>query len=198
MNLPNKLTLTRIILIPFMLIFMLPLPVGFLPGWNTFSLRYGMIIALIIFSLASYTDHLDGSIARKNNIVTNLGKFLDPIADKLLILSAFTAFVQLNRISSWVPIIILFREFSVTGVRLLGIEQGKVIASAYVGKLKMVFQIIAILALMLENILSTFISAGVFLQIFSILTNLFVFATVILTLVSGIDYVIKNKNLLHN
>lgn len=196
MNLPNKLTISRIILIPFMLFFMLPIPFEMFTKWNEFVSSYGMIVALLIFSIAAYTDHLDGAIARKNNLVTNLGKFLDPIADKLLILSAFTAFVELNRITAWVPIIILFREFAVTGIRLLGIEQGKVIPSAYLGKLKMVFQIVALIALMLENIINTFFTMPSLNNAIQVICNILVLVAIFFTILSGLDYTIKNKDLL--
>lgn len=196
MNLPNKLTIVRIILIPVMLIFMLPLPWAFAAGWNSFVREWGMIIALIVFSAASYTDHLDGSIARKRNIVTNLGKFLDPIADKLLVISAFTAMVELGLISSWVPIIVLFRELSVTGIRLLAAERGRVIAASYIGKVKMVTQIIAIITVMLCDIIHTHVSMDMVKNVFGILQTITLIAAVVMTLVSGFDYLKKNIHLL--
>lgn len=196
MNLPNKLTLLRIILIPIMLIFMLPLPFDFAADWNAFVRHYGMIIALIIFCVASYTDHLDGSIARKHNIVTNLGKFMDPIADKLLVLSAFIALTELGLVSSWVPIIVLMRELSVTGIRLLAIERGKVIAASMIGKAKTVTQIIALIVLMLSDILRTFLDAGAVTSFFGILSTICVLAAVLMTLLSGADYLKKNIYLL--
>lgn len=198
MNLPNKLTIMRIILIPLMLIMMLPLPFSGAEKWNLFVRTYGMIFALVIFSVASYTDHLDGSIARKRNIVTNLGKFLDPIADKLLIISAFIALTELGLVSSWVPVIVLFRELSVTGIRLLAIEQGKVIAAGKLGKVKMVMQIVAVITVMLGDILASLLQLGLVNKIFSVLSFITVLAAVIMTLVSGADYLRKNIYLLKN
>jgi CDP-diacylglycerol--glycerol-3-phosphate 3-phosphatidyltransferase len=198
MNLPNKLTITRMILVPIIIIFMLPMPFLGPNGWNAFINKYGMLIALILFSVASYTDHLDGSIARRDNLVTNFGKFLDPIADKLLIISVFIAFVELGKISSWVPIIILAREFAVTGIRLLGSEQGKVIPSAMLGKIKMVVQIVAIILLMLDHILQGFFKMNGFLSFVSTLALIVTGLAVLMTLLSGLDYIMKNKNLLKN
>ncbi len=104
MNLPTKLTILRILLIPLVLLFMLPLPWQAATGWNEFILGPGMLVALVIFSIASYTDYLDGHIARKHNLVTNMGKFLDPIADKLLVLAVLIAFVDRGRMSTIVPV----------------------------------------------------------------------------------------------
>ncbi|NLF20940.1 MAG: CDP-diacylglycerol--glycerol-3-phosphate 3-phosphatidyltransferase [Clostridiaceae bacterium] len=196
MNLPNKLTVLRIYLIPVMLIFMLPLPFEAFAGWNTFVSQYGMIIALLIFSVASYTDHLDGAIARKHNIVTNLGKFMDPIADKLLVLAAFTALVEIGRLSSWVPIIILFREFSVTGIRLLAMEKGTVIAASKQGKLKTVTQNVSIILLMLEEIIRTWFPNIALLPYISAIVTVSVLLAVAMTIISGVDYLLKNRGLL--
>lgn len=196
MNLPNKLTILRIILIPVMMIFMLPLPLAAAAGWNHFVRSYGMIIALVIFGIASYTDHLDGAIARKRNIVTNLGKFLDPIADKLLIVSAFTALTELGLVSSWVPIIVLFREFAVTGIRLLAIEQGRVIAAGKLGKFKMVTQIAAIILLMLSDIIRSHAGEGILSSVFTVAAQITVLFAVFMTLWSGWDYLKKNISLL--
>mgnify|MGYP001379951011 FL=1 len=198
MNLPNKLTFLRIALIPLMLIFMLPLPFAAAAGWNHFIRSYGMIIALIVFCIASYTDHLDGSIARKRNIVTNLGKFLDPIADKLLIVSAFIGLTQLGLVSSWVPVIVLFREFSVTGIRLLAIEQGRVIAASKLGKFKMVTQIIAVISLMLKDLFLTHFTHYILRQCISVIAGITVTFAVVMTLLSGADYLKRNIGLLKN
>lgn len=196
MNLPNKITLLRIILIPLMLIFLLPLPFAFAEPWNIFISKFGMIIALIIFSIASYTDHLDGAIARKNNIVTNLGRFMDPIADKLLIISTFTALVELGKVTAWVPLIILFRELAVTGIRLLAIEKGTVIAAGKLGKYKMVSQIVAIIVLMIACILEIWVKDTGLVGIVFYISNALVLFAVFMTLWSGLDYIVKNRNLL--
>ena len=117
MNLPNKLSLIRIILVPIILVFMLPIAGA--TAWNSFVANYGMIIALILFAVAAYTDHLDGKIARRDNLITDLGKLLDPIADKFLVITVFMAFAYLGRISVWIPVVVTFRELAVTGLKFL-------------------------------------------------------------------------------
>ena len=152
LNIPNKLSLLRIILSPLILLFMLPIPCNceWLQGWNQFVTNWGMIIAAILFGFASYTDYLDGHIARSTNQVSTFGKFIDPIGDKLLVMTVFTAWVELGRVTSFVPIIILLREFSVTGLRLIAAGKGQVIAASYFGKCKTVSQIIALSFLYVE------------------------------------------------
>ena len=132
MNLPNKLTILRTIMIPVFLIFL------YIPGLG----MTGDVLAAAIFVLASFTDLLDGKIARKYNLVTNFGKFMDPLADKLLVCSALIALVDLNRIPAWVVIIIIAREFIISGFRLIASDNGVVIAASYWGKFKTTFQII--------------------------------------------------------
>ena len=130
---------------------MLPLPqLGLFEKWNEFISFYGQIVALLLFAIASLTDFFDGKIARERNLVTNFGKFLDPIADKLLVISVLIAFVQLNRISALIPIIVIIREFIVTGIRLMASDKGVVIAASNLGKAKTVSQIVAILIIMVE------------------------------------------------
>ena len=201
MNLPNKLSLTRIILIPFILLFMLPIHIGsFEPtGWNDFITNYGMIVAAVLFVIASVTDLVDGKIARKYNLITNLGKFLDSLADKMLVISVLIALVDLNRISSvWVCIIVL-REFAVTGIRMLASAQGVVMAAKMIGKIKTVTQMIAITYLMFETLLikifhAIFASASVD----SITTyvqwvgNILFLISIAMTIISGMDYLLKN------
>ena len=157
MNLPNKLTLSRIALTPVVLLFTVPLP--FMPAaFNAFILTWpGRLVALFLFSAASLTDLYDGRIARAKNIVSTFGKFLDPIADKLLIISVLIAFAELNRLSSFVPVIVLFRELAITGIRLLAAEKGVVIAASRAGKWKTVTQITAVIWLLAEPILLQFI-----------------------------------------
>lgn len=137
MNLPNKLTVLRMILVPFFVFFLLA---GFIP--------HNYIIALAIFSIASYTDHLDGKIARRDHLITNFGKFMDPLADKIMVLSALICFATLGHISPWFVLIIMFRELSVDGLRLVASADGKVIAANKWGKAKTVTQIVAIIAVM--------------------------------------------------
>ena len=139
MNLPNKITISRILLIPiFMIVLYLPIP-------------YREIIALAIFVIAAATDGIDGHIARSRNLVTNFGKFLDPLADKLLVTAALVALVGMQRIPSWIVTVIIAREFAVTGIRLLAVGEGRVIAASMLGKIKTVTQIISIGLLLLDT-----------------------------------------------
>lgn len=193
MNLPNKLTVTRIILIPFILFFMLP--IAFLKideGWNLFVKEYGMMIAVVLFGIASITDTMDGQIARKRGIVTNMGKFLDPIADKLLVTSVLVALVQLNQITAWIAIIVISREFIVTGIRLLAADKNVVIAASNIGKVKTVVQIIAIVVIMLNIQIATTFNTWEGLDYLQKFSDLVMFLAVILTLISGYDYLKKN------
>lgn len=179
MNLPNKLTILRVCMIPFFIFF---LYANAIPG-NDY-------IALAIFVLASLTDMLDGQIARKRNLVTNFGKFMDPLADKLLVCSALICLLTLGRISdnsilaSVVVIVIIAREFIISGFRLVASDNGVVIAASYWGKFKTVSQMIAII-LMIANI-----------SVLSIVTTAFVWISVALTIISLIDYIVKNKSVM--
>ncbi len=198
MNLPNKLTIVRIILVPFILVFMLPLPFAFAAGWNEFVFRYGMILALFVFVIASITDYYDGKIARSQNLVSNFGKFLDPIADKLLILSVTIALVQLNRIHALVPIIFLFRDFVVTGVRMLGAEQQHVIAANNLGKAKTVSQIVAVIIIMVELALRTIVPVDwlPYVAYLKYPGDAAIWIAVVLAVVSGYQYILNNLSLL--
>ena len=172
MNLPNKLTMLRIIMIPFFVFFLL----SEIPGRD--------IIALVIFCAASLTDLADGKIARKYNLVTDFGKFMDPLADKLLVCSALICLVDLGRIPSWVVVIIVAREFAISGFRLIAADNGIVIAASYWGKFKTTFQMIMII-LMIINI-----------EKLSILTALMMWVALALTIISLCDYIIKNKQVI--
>ena len=176
MNLPNKLTTFRVILIPFFVFFLLA---PYFEG-------YGNYIALVIFIVASLTDFLDGKIARKYNLVTNFGKFMDPLADKLLVCSALICLIALDRIPAWIVIVIISREFIISGFRLIAAENGVVIAANYWGKFKTTFQMVMI-CLMIAN----------FPQL-QILTNIIMWIALILTVVSLIDYLVKNKDVMKN
>lgn len=188
MNVPNKITISRIFLIPIFMIFLLaPLNFGVVTIFQT-EMPVAHLIAAIIFIVASTTDWLDGYYARKYNLVTNLGKFLDPLADKLLITAAFVCLVQLQMLAAWIAIVIISREFAVTGIRLVAAADGSVIAASPLGKLKTVFQIIAASALMLYNI--------PFAQFNIPFATITVWIATILTIVSGIDYFLKNKHIL--
>ncbi len=173
MNLPNKLTLFRVILIPFFIAFLM------IPG-----IPFGKWIALAIFIIASLTDFLDGYIARKNNLVTNFGKFMDPIADKVLVCSAFICLVELSIIPAWMVAIIIARELVIDGFRLVASDNGVVIAASYWGKFKTTFQMVAI-CLMIANI-----------GPLRIVTWIVTWLAVLLTIISMIDYIVKNKDVM--
>lgn len=207
LNLPNKLTLTRIILVPIVFLLMLELPWSWASGYNAFvNSVTGRVLVLILFCAASLTDFFDGKIARKYNLVTNFGKFMDPLADKLLVLAVFLAFVPSGRLHAVLYFIILARELIITGLRQIAMEQGVVIAASMWGKWKTTFQMFAIIALMIEGIViqtrmpsETFdpASAPSWLP-FTIVANILVGIAVVLTLVSAVDYIHKNKQLLHD
>lgn len=197
MNLPNKLTIARILLVPLILLFILPLP-AWTPfaGWNAFINQYGQLVAMFLFAIASLTDMYDGRIARSRNLVTNLGKFLDPIADKMLVISVLIALVQLNRISAITAIIIIIREFIVTGIRLVASDKGVVIAASNLGKAKTVTQIIAILLMLGENTLHLIFGSFIPMEWIKGLGDFAMFVAVMMTIVSGIDYMKKNRSFL--
>lgn len=198
MNLPNKLTLFRIILVPIMVI------VSFfdIPG-SFLGISTTMWIMELIFIIASITDKLDGYLARKNNQVTNFGKFLDPIADKILVVAAMILFVEMGRLPAWIPIIVIFREFAVSGYRLIAVQNsGKVIAANIWGKLKTVTQMIAIILMFLTtqpyfafvNSALTYMTTGDFVM--NILASIFMTISVIATIFSGYEYLKGGKDLL--
>ncbi len=197
MNLPNKLTLARILLVPLILVFMLPLPDRLIfAGWNSFINQFGQLIALSLFIIASLTDLYDGRIARSRNLITNLGKFLDPIADKMLVISVLIALVQLGRVSALVAIIVTIREFIVTGIRLAASDKGVVIAAGQLGKAKTVTQIVAICIILGENTLALLFGWLVPASWIIILGDAAMAIAVIMTLVSGADYLVKNLSYL--
>lgn len=172
MNLPNKLTVLRVILIPFFIYFLMYTPYKY--------------VALAIFIVASLTDLLDGKIARKYNLVTNFGKFMDPLADKLLVCAALICFVEQSVLPSWMVIIIISREFIISGFRLVAVEQGVVIAANYWGKVKTTCQMIMIVLLV----------AQIPLPIFDILEQIFIWAALIMTVVSLVVYLYDNRKVL--
>lgn len=175
MNLPNKLTVLRVLMIPFFVVFML----------TDIGGSYGKYISLALFALASLTDLLDGKIARKYNLVTNFGKFMDPLADKLLVCSALICLVETERLAAWIVIVIIAREFIISGFRLVASDNGVVIAASYWGKFKTTFQMLMIILLILDL-------GGVFKTIETIVT----WTALILTVVSLVDYLVKNKGVL--
>lgn len=188
MNLPNKITMARIILIPVIILF---LSVRFDFGhveFGRFVLTVNEIIAALLFIIAASTDGVDGYIARKRQLVTNLGKLLDPLADKLLIAAALISLVEMQRLGAWIAIIIIGREFAVTGLRLIAVEKGHVIAASKLAKWKTGTQIVALVALMLNNF--------PFALLHIPFAQTAIGAAVVLTVWSGLDYFIKNKEIL--
>ena len=195
MNLPNKLTILRILLVPIMVI----IPYLNIQG-EFLDIPISFLIMELIFIIASITDKLDGTIARKKNLVTTFGKFLDPIADKILVLAALIILVELGKIPGWIPIIVLFREFVVSGYRLIAVgNSGKVIAASIWGKLKTVTQMIAIIL--------AFIDIGTFFEftkgtlsswhlVVNALMSIMMIVSVIAAIFSGYDYVKDGKDLL--
>ena len=171
MNLPNKLTMLRVILIPFFVVFMLGSLLGDADKW----------IALGIFIAASLTDLLDGKIARKYNLVTDFGKLMDPLADKLLVSAALICLCEMGRLAAWIVIIIISREFIISGLRQIAADNGIVIAASYWGKYKTTFQMIMI-CLLIVNI-----------DVLSLISAIVTWIAVILTIVSVIDYMVKNR-----
>lgn len=175
MNLPNKLTVCRVALIPFFVVFLL------YPDLT----KYSNYIAAAIFIIASLTDYADGKIARKYNLVTNFGKFMDPLADKLLVCAAMICLVEMGKLAAWIVIVIMSREFIISGFRLVASDNGVVIAASYWGKFKTTFQMLMIIVLLLD-----------FGGIFDLIGQILIWAALILTVVSLADYLIKNKHVI--
>lgn len=192
MNLPNKLTLLRIALVPFFIASLLiPFP-------------HHYIVSLAVFALAAITDCLDGKIARKNNLITDFGKFLDPLADKILVISALVCFISLNLCDSVLVIIVLFREFTVTSVRLMAATKGKVVAANIFGKIKTVTQMIAIIAIFVMQYALELMNMGIiplesptislYTGIFFTVGEILLWISTFFTILSGVIYVIQNKS----
>lgn len=174
MNLPNKLTVLRVILVPVFVLFLL--------GNIT---PYDKWIALVIFVVASLTDLLDGKIARKYNLVTNFGKFMDPLADKLLVCSAMICFIAMKKMPTWMVLIVIAREFIISGFRLVASDNGVVIAASYWGKFKTAFSMVMII----------FVIMDLANPVFYVITQILIWISLILTVVSLVDYVLKNKDI---
>ena len=175
MNLPNKLTVLRVIMIPFFVFFMLTDMAGDASKW----------IALALFIIASFTDTLDEYLARKHNLVTNFGKFMDPLADKLLVSAAMICLVETGFLPAWIVIIIISREFIISGFRLIASDNGIVIAASYWGKFKTVSQMVMIVILIAD-----------FGGVFDLIGQIMIWIALILTVVSLVDYIAKNKEIL--
>jgi CDP-diacylglycerol---glycerol-3-phosphate 3-phosphatidyltransferase len=201
MNLPNRITLSRILLVPVFMIFIIPLPNWVLTSTylefakpqllviNDFILHYGNYIGAVIFIIAASTDKIDGYIARKRNQITKLGIFLDPIADKLIVTAALIALLQRGDISGWTAMLIISREFIITGFRLVAVGEGIVLSADKWGKIKMVIQSVAVAIALLKN------------YPFSIFTdfpldNYVMLIAVIVTIYSGFNYLSKNKKVI--
>lgn len=181
MNLANKLTLFRIILIPFFILTM------------TLPLAHGALLSLVIFALAAITDHLDGRIARTYNLITNFGIFMDPFADKLLVTSAIILLVDHKMVPAWVAIIIIAREFAVSGLRTVAAKEGTVIAASWWGKVKTSLQMVAIILLMIQRTLQTdpWFDGLKLAPAFQTLPQIVLYLAALMTLYSGVDYFIK-------
>lgn len=188
MNLANKITIARIFLVPVIMFFLLMrLDFGSL-SFADFSITYNQIIAVLIFIIAASTDALDGYIARKNQLVTNLGKLLDPLADKLLVAAVLISLVQMDKLNAFIAIVIISREFAITGLRQIALLEGKVVAASKWGKWKTGVQITMIIVLLINNF--PFV-------LFNFPFDLIIsWIAAIITVYSGIDYFIKNKDLI--
>ncbi len=190
MNIPNKITISRIFLIP---IFIVILSIPFNWGeWNIgeTTLPISHFVAALIFIIASGTDWLDGYYARKYNLVTNLGKFLDPLADKLLVSAALILLVEMGLAPAWIVIIIISREFAVTGLRLVAAGEGIVLAASNMGKLKTVTQILAIILLLLHNFPFSYLGFP--------FATIVLYIAMIITAISGYDYFVKNLHVMRD
>ena len=203
MNLPNKLSILRIILVPVTMLFMLPVNIyGWQPdGWNAFINSNGMTVAAAVFIIASLTDMADGKIARKYNLITDLGKFLDSLADKILVISIMLGLVYLGRLSPVLVMIIILREFAVSGLRMIAASKGEVIAARMIGKVKTVTQMVAIIYIMFEPLLIrifglTYNGYPLETSAVTIIGDVLFGICVIMTIVSGVDYLIKGKKYL--
>lgn len=188
MNLANKLTLLRIFLVPVFLIFFL-----------VEGIDYRTIVATIVFIVASITDQLDGHIARSRNQITTFGKFMDPLADKLLVTAVFVCLVQIGMIPAWAVIIILSREFAVSGLRSIAASNGLVIAASWWGKIKTVTQMLAILLFLLTVNIMTIGNTNLLVNFFPgflVASNIVFYICVVITIISGIDYFIKNRKVI--
>ncbi|MFC4775322.1 CDP-diacylglycerol--glycerol-3-phosphate 3-phosphatidyltransferase [Paenibacillus sp. GCM10023252] len=188
MNLANKITIVRIMLVPIIMVFLL---VNFNLGqleFEEYSISYNQIIAAVIFIIAASTDGLDGYIARKNKIVTNLGKLLDPLADKLLVAAVLISLVSMGKLDALIAIVIISREFAVTGLRQIALLEGSVMAASAWGKWKTAIQITMIISILLNNFPFNFIDFR-----FDLVSA---WAAALITVYSGIDYFVKNKHLI--
>ncbi len=185
MNLPNKLTMLRVIMVPFFVVFLLLTPDYPLFKWVAFGL----------FVVASLTDLLDGHIARKYNLITNFGKFMDPLADKLLVSAALICLTELGFIPAWMTIVIISREFIISGFRLIAAEKGVVIAAGWLGKWKTAVTMIMLAMMLLAVNGIGFPATGVY-DVYMLITEVLLWIAVVLTVISLVDYLVKNKDVM--
>ena len=179
MNIANRLTILRVILIPFFVVFYMT---GLIPSpWNRW-------VSLVIFAFASYTDHLDGHLARSRGLVTDFGKFMDPLADKLLVISALICFVEKQEIAAWIVIIIVAREFIISGFRLVAAGKGVVIAAAMLGKIKTVIQMIMVMLIIL----------GLDYTWYQVLIQISIYLSMAFSIASVVEYIYKNREVLYD
>lgn len=176
MNLANRITIIRVLLVPIFILF------------YYYNINNQQTIAAIIFIIAAFTDALDGYIARSRNLVTNFGKFMDPLADKILASTALILLVESGRIPGWVVIIIIAREFSITGFRIIAAAEGVTIAASQLGKIKTSTQLFAIILLLLDNV--------IFANFAIPMDMLLLYISLLFTILSGIDYIYKNRSVL--
>lgn len=187
-NLANRITIARIFLVPVVIFLLLERYDIWSVTINHRTTTGSEMIAAFVFIVVASTDALDGYIARKRKLVTNFGKFLDPLADKLLISAVLIGLVEMQRLSAWVAILIISREFAVTGLRLIAAAEGIVLAASKLGKLKTVTQIVAMVALIINNFPFSFVGFN--------FDEVMVYLMVLITLISGIDYFVKNKQVI--
>ena len=186
MNTPNKLSLLRVALIPVMVLFM------YLPGWPM------VLGSTAVFGAAAYTDYLDGHIARRDGLVTDFGKFIDPVADKLLNLSAMIMLTMGGLLPHWAVIVILARELAVDGLRMVAVGQGRVIAAGKLGKIKTVSQMVLIIFLMLAGRLAPVLFGGVLASAVNVIGWVMIAWVIVITVWSGVDYFVRNFDVIRN
>ena len=186
MNTPNKLSLLRVALIPVMVLFM------YLPGWPM------VLVSTAVFGAAAYTDYLDGHIARRDGLVTDFGKFIDPVADKLLNLSAMIMLTMGGLLPHWAVIVILARELAVDGLRMVAVDQGRVIAAGPLGKIKTVSQMVLIIFLMLAGRLAPVLFGGVLASAVNVIGWVMIAWVIVITVWSGVDYFVRNFDVIRN
>ena len=186
MNTPNKLSLLRVALIPVMVLFM------YLPGWPM------VLVSTAVFGAAAYTDYLDGHIARRDGLVTDFGKFIDPVADKLLNLSAMIMLTMGGLLPHWAVIVILSRELAVDGLRMVAVGQGRVIAAGPLGKIKTVSQMVLIIFLMLAGRLAPVLFGGVLASAVNVIGWVMIAWVIVITVWSGVDYFVRNFDVIRN